>query len=920
MSSPSLSGRRLGAYEVGPLIGAGGMGEVYRARDSKLNRDVAIKTLLPAVASDAERLARFRREAQVLASLNHPNIAHIHGIEEGETGPFLVMELVEGPTLADRIAQGPIPIDESISIAKQIADALEAAHERGVIHRDLKPANIKVSDDGAVKVLDFGLAKALDPGAGIGEPGTDANSPTITSPAMTIQGLILGTAAYMSPEQAKGRAVDKRTDIWAFGCVLYEMLTGKRAFDGEDVTDTIAAVVRGEPDWTALPKDTPPRIRLLLQRSLDKARGKRIGDIGVARFLLEDHSEVDVSGAPNRDRAHAPQLRVRLAAASLVLVAVVVGLIFAAQSALRRAIPLERPVQFAFVPPESQSLAVQGNDHDLALSRDGTQLVYRSFDAASSNARLVVRSMQEIGTRPLPGTLAARNPFFSPDGRWVGFAAQGELRKVETSGGTPVVVCKIDGVLRGGVWADNGTIVFATANGGGLMRVSASGGQPVRLADTDRSAGHTPVFPQVLPGGDIVLYTSFAGNFDTASIHVLDTRSGVDKQLIAGGIDAVYLDDGFIIYATVAGGRRVGSLRAVRFDSARLEVVGESVEMVSDISVLPSTAANYAVSARGDLVFVPASEVAAQVAARSLVWVDAHGTEMAVGTPTRPYATARLSPDATKVVLDVRDDSNDVWIWDFRRQTLSALDRDPAQDLSSIWSADGKRIIWASTRGGSNPSLFWKPFDGTGQAARLTSSTTAQFPTAVTRDGTTLFFFSGTGAYENIFRLSLTERAPKPEPVISSAANEFGGEVSPDQHWLAYHSSESGQYQVYVRPFPDAARARIQISTTGGTRPAWSRDGRQLFYLDQNAMLTSVSITVGGSTLAAGTPRRLLDRAYHVGTTILGFDLRSYDVAPDGRFLMIKDAQGVPEQTRRSAGVVVMLNWIRQVRERFPAP
>jgi eukaryotic-like serine/threonine-protein kinase len=447
------------------------MGEVYRARDTRLNREVAIKVLLPAVANDTERLARFSREAQVLAALNHPHIAHIHGLEDSNGGPLLVMEFVDGPTLADRIAQGPIAVNEAIAIAQQIADALEAAHERGIIHRDLKPANIKVSDDGLVKVLDFGLAKAIDPAVGTA-PGAAANSPTITTPAMTQAGLILGTAAYMSPEQAKGRVIDKRSDVWAFGCVLYEMLTGRRAFDGEDVTDTIAAVVRGEPDWTALPPTTPQQIRTLLRRALEKDRRARMSDISVARFLLSETIAITAAetiAAPRSRRATAVA-----AAIGVVIGASVTAMIWQAWSPQpQRA----APVRFVFTPPASQPLIIQGNDRDVAIAPDGSFIVYRSGTSAQTQPSLSVRGVNEFEPRPLPGTTNGRFPFVSRDGRWVGFQAGSEIRKVAVTGGPATLITRISGLPRGASWGDDDYIVFGTPNG--LQRVHADGGEPV---------------------------------------------------------------------------------------------------------------------------------------------------------------------------------------------------------------------------------------------------------------------------------------------------------------------------------------------------------------------------------------------------------------------------------------------------------
>jgi eukaryotic-like serine/threonine-protein kinase len=922
MSASSLSGRRLAGYEVGSLLGAGGMGEVYRARDSKLNRDVAIKILLPAVAGDADRLARFQREAQVLASLNHQNIAHIHGIEEGEAGPFLVMELVEGPTLADRISQGPIAIDEALAIARQIADALDGAHERGVVHRDLKPANIKVSDDGAVKVLDFGLAKALDPPDAL---ASSAAQPTITTPAMTVAGMILGTAAYMSPEQAKGRVVDKRSDVWAFGCVLYEMLTARRAFEGEDVTDTIAAVVRADPDWSALPADTPPQIRLLLKRCLEKDRRARVSDIGVARFLM---NEPAATAEPARAASAALVSRRRFVTA-LAAGLVVGGLLVAAAWSLssRRPSTPVRPVAFTLTPPATAPLLAQLNDHDVAISPDGSLIVYRSF-SARTQSNLVVRATDDIGFRPLPGTDNARYPFISPDGRWVGFFSGPELCKVPIAGGARVVIARVAGAPRGASWGDDDAIVVATAESAGLQRVPANGGELTRLTQGDGSKGEFHGFPHVLPGSKAVLFTSFVGQFLSATVEAVDVATGVRKTVIPSGTDASYAS-GYLVYATIdsstdAQSRFRATLRAVRFDSSRVEAVGSSVTAYDGVSVSTTAAANYGLSRRGDLVLVPGGLYSPDAdIQRALVWVDRKGQETPIGAQPRTYAVARVSPDGTRIALDVRDQTNDIWIWNIKGQTLTTLNRHPAQDLSPLWTPDSRRIIWTTTRAGGNPNLFVQPADGTGTPQRLTNHLANQFPTSITSDGRTVLGFGsgGSGTVTDVFTVDIQgPELQAQKPLLSSPGSDFDPELSPDGKWLAYHSNESGEFQVYVRPFPDVQGGRKQISTSGGTRPAWSRDGRELFYLDKDGLLTSVKVLPAeGTEFAATQPVKILNTKYYLGASLLGLDLRAYDVAPDGRFLMIKDLRD-PSAAAPLASMVVVLNWGEELKARLPAP
>jgi serine/threonine-protein kinase len=895
------------------------MGEVYRARDSRLNREVAIKILLPEVAGDADRLARFRREAQVLASLNHPNIAHIHGLEEGEAGPFLVMELVEGPTLADRIATGPIAIGEAIPIARQIADALEAAHERGIIHRDLKPANIKVSDDGAVKVLDFGLAKALDPQDA---SPSSAATPTITTPAMTGMGMILGTAAYMSPEQAKGRVVDKRSDVWAFGCVLYEMLTARRAFDGEDVTDTIAAVVRGDPDWSALPADAPPQIRLLLKRCLEKDRRARVSDIGVARFLM---NEPTATADPGEASSAAPAARrswVTALAAGLILgTALVAG---AWALSLRRPAAAARPVAFTLTPPATEPLLAQVNDHDVAISPDGSLIVYRSFSEATQS-HLVVRAIGDIALRPLPGTDNARFPFVSPDGRWVGFFSGPDLCKVPIAGGARVVIARLNGAPRGASWGDDDFIVVATAESAGLQRVPANGGEIKRLTQGDVSKGEFHGFPHVLPGSKDVLFTSFVGQFLTATVEAVDVATGARKIVIPSGTDASYAS-GYLVYANIdsstdAQSRFRASLRAVRFDLSRVETVGDSVSAFDAVSVGTTAAANYGLSRRGDLVFVPGGLYNPDAdRQRALVWVDRKGQESPIGAPPRTYATARVSPDGTRIALDVRDQTNDIWIWDLNRRTLTTLNRHPAQDLSPLWTPDSRRIIWTTTRAGGNPNLFVQSADGTGTPQRLTNHPANQFPTSITADGRAVLLFgsSGAGLATDVFTVEIQgPELQAQKSLLSSPGSDFDPELSPDGKWLAYHSNESGEFQVYVRPFPNVQAGRSQISTSGGTRAAWSRDGRELFYLDKDGLLTSVKVLPAvGTAFAATQPVKILNSKYYLGASLLGLDLRAYDIAPDGRFLMIKDL-GDPKAAAPLASMVIVLNWGEEVKARL---
>jgi Tol biopolymer transport system component len=901
----SLSaGIRLGPYEILSALGAGGMGEVYRARDTKLGRDVAIKVLPDALAHDPERLARFEREAKTLAALNHPNIAHIHGFEDSTAVPALVMELVEGPTLADWIATGARPIDETLKVAAQIADALAAAHEKGIVHRDLKPANVKITPDGVVKVLDFGLAKAAG-----GESTPDlSQSPTLAG--VTRDGIILGTAPYMSPEQAKGRPVDKRTDLWAFGAVLYELLTGRRAFTGEGVSDTLAHVLMTEPDWTALPANTPASIRRLLRRCLEKDRKRRLADAADARLEIDD-----ALASPTVETAAPADMPSRRVAPVPIAFALASGALIAALAtwAVTRPAPqaLVPPSRFAIVPPPAQSLAISFFFRDLALSPDGRYLVYRA-GGTTMGGPLMVRAMDALDAQPLAGITTARNPFFSPDSRWIGFFDNDELKKVSVTGGPAITISRLTGPgPRGASWGDDNTIVFATNDPKtGLLRVSADGGEPTVLTTPDAGQHEGDhLFPSVLPGGRGVLFTITAGQAENTQVAVLDLKTGQRKTLLRGGSAGEYVETGHLIYAAA------GTLRAVRFDLQRLEVLSDPVPAAENVMVASTGAANYAVSRSGTLVYLPGG-----ASGRSLVWVDRQGHETPIKAPTRAYAIPRISPDGTRVALDIRDQENDIWIWDLARETLTRLTSDPGLDAEPVWTPDGRRLLFSSTRMGV-ATLYEQAADGTGTADRLTTSTIQ--PTSVTPDGTRVV---GSATPPNTqWHVVLSPLAspasraghgPSPgpglsrvEPLIQTPFIERNAEVSPDGRFLAYESNESGRNEIYVRPFPEVERGRWQVSTGGGTQAAWARNGRELFYLDGSNRLTAVPVQTTGTAFSASNPARVFDRPYAMP---VGF--RTYDVSPDGqRFLMIKE-----DQNATAAGMVVVEHWTEELKARVP--
>ncbi|MGA9885000.1 MAG: protein kinase [Candidatus Acidiferrales bacterium] len=882
------AGTKLGSYEILAAIGAGGMGEVYRARDAKLGRDVALKVLPEAFARDSERMARFQREAKLLASLNHPNIAAIYGFEDSGLTHALVMELVEGPTLADRIASAPIPIDEALRIARQIADALEYAHERGIVHRDLKPANVKVTPDDAVKVLDFGLAKAIEGDASSMDIN---NSPTMSRMA-TMQGVLLGTAAYMSPEQAKAKPVDRRADIWAFGCVLYEMLTGKMAFYGETVTDTLAAVIRAEPDWTLLPSNTPARVRVLLQRCLQKDAKQRLQAIGDARISLDEV----LSGAtePTSSAIAATPVSRR----QTILWSSAVALIAAAIAGLVVWIvkPSPAPPQRAVTRtvinlPLGQRLA-GFNNLVLALSPNGSQLAYVATTEGEGGAtqQIYLRKMDSLAANPVPGTEGAVDPFFSPDGQWLGFFADGKLKKISVTGG-PAQILADDVTPTGASWSKQGTIAFSSGPRP-IYKVSDGGGTPQPLTHLERGEiGHT--WPDFLPGGKAVLFSNGSGIF------AQPIGTGGRRNLTPGGISPRYLSSGYLIYA------QGGDLMAVRFDPQRLAVKGTPVPVVGNVIQEPVPApAQYSVSATGSLVYVPGS---AQASQSRLVWVRRSGTEQPLPAPAGDYGSPRLSPDGQHVALV---SGNQIWIYDLARDTLTRFTFGGSVNMYPAWTPDGKRIAFASNRQGP-VNLYWQKSDGSGGLERLTTNAHIQVPLSWSPNGQLLAFEElapATGGGTDIWVLRMSDR--KAETFLQNSANVDAPQFSPDGRWMAYVSDESGRNEIYVQPYPGPG-GKYQISTDGGTEPVWNRNGRELFYRSGDKMM-SVDITTEPS-FSAGNPKMLFQGGY-ISNTAGAFP--AFDVSPDGqRFLMLKP---VTQQQAAPTQINVVLNWAEELKRLVP--
>ena len=911
------------------------MGQVWQATDTQLKREVALKILPDAFAADPDRLARFKREAQILASLNHPNIAAIYGIEEapstsapstdgdaersqgsGQAVRALVLELVEGPTLADRISNGPIPLDEALPIAKQIAEALEAAHEAGVIHRDLKPANIKVRDDGTVKVLDFGLAKALGPSP----TGDPSESPTLTAMA-TQMGVIMGTAAYMSPEQARGKPVDKRADIWAFGCVVYEMLTGSKPFPGDDISQTLARVIDRDPDWETLPRALPQALDTCLRRCLQKDPRQRVRDIGDARLAMEGGFETTAS-APSEPVA-VPQLQVwqRPIPATVAMLAAVVTGGLAVWTMTRPEVVPTGLVRFSIVPPDTAPMNLVGPDRDLAVSPDGNQVVYKGLNSTGTAPQLNLRPIDQLAGEPLRGAELAVGPFFSPDGQWVGFqgATYRTLYKVSILGGLPVRIATTPRIITGHSWGADGQIVFGMVDGG-LFRVSDGGGEPEVLTTPDSAEGERDHrWPYIIPGRDAVVFTINADDTPLISgqLAVLDLDSGDVTRLGLAGVSPQYVSTGHLVYAAADG-----SVRGVPFDVASLRVTGNPVPLIEGVEVQISGSANFDISNNGRLVYVPGEGGGSQ---RSLVWVDREGREEPLATPVNAYSTVSLSPDETRAAVGLAGDTGgaDVWIADLARGTLSRLTTDETFDCQPLWSPDGDHVIFTSTRNG-RPELFWQPADGSASAEpvlAMDESVTRIVAGDWSPDGETLFLhavFAETGG--DIGMVSISESSTW-EPLIQTGAFEMSPALSPDGRWLAYSSNETGRREVYAVRFPEL-EGRQQISVGGGFAPWWSDDGRELLFLGASAgppewaMLVSIEVGPGDPpSLLVGTPEQLFDFPYFIQSG----GRRHHDVSADGQRQLVI-ARGQVGEDAPPPQINVVLNWFEELKARVPLP
>ena len=892
-SGQSLLGRRIGSYQILSLLGAGGMGEVYEARDSKLGRNVAMKVLPTLLAHDPERLARFEREARMLASLNHPNIATIHGLEQADGVQCLVMELVPGETLAERLNAGALGIEEALQIGGQVAEALEAAHEKGVIHRDLKPANVKVTPQGRVKVLDFGLAKAF-----ASESGLDL-SHLPSPPAMgTEEGRILGTPAYMSPEQVRCKPVDKRTDIWAFGCVLYELLTARQAFRGDTLSDSIAGVLEREPDWQVLPPTTPAKILDLLRRCLQKDSQHRLRDIGDARIEIEEAlagpAAAELSAPVKGIRGHWQGVLL-WGVAFLLLAAVASVAIWNWKSPSPK---ISGPVpHIAIALPSGQPLVGVEMGISVALSPDGTQLAYPARQGRIQ--QLYLRPLEGLEAKPIPGTEGATGPFFSPDGKWVGFFAGGKLKKVSVSGGETLSLCDAPDP-RGASWGSGGMIVFAPTRDSALQIVSDAGGTPRPLTQMAEDEG-SHRWPEFLPGGEAVLFAASDGgaNWNKAEIAVQSLRmTGERRNLIRGGTHPRYDASGHLVYA------QGGNLMAAPFDPRRLEVTGGAVPVVE--GVLQSTfsgAAQFSLSAKETLVYVPGSEHAME---RRLMWVTRSGVEQPLPAPARAYRGPRLSPDGREVAVAVEGQETEVWLYDLSRETLTRLTFQRGTSYNPVWTRDGKRITFNIT---SSPEagIYWLRADGSGGLERLCECGGA--PYSWSPDGKLLTFLNGTPATgNNTWLLRMDDR--KAEPFFQTSFNQGATQFSPDGHWVAYISDETGRREIYVQPYPGPG-GKWQISTDGGTEPLWNPNGKELFFRSGDKMM-SAEITTH-PRFSAAKQKLLFEGQYQPSQAPV--PTANYDVSPDGqRFLMLKPGG----QDQAATQINVVPNWLEYLKRQSP--
>ena len=891
-------------YTITEKIGQGGMGEVYRATDTKLKREVALKILPESFAQDPQRMGRFQREAEVLASLNHPNIAGIHGLEQEGDTHAIAMELVEGETLAARISKGAIPLEEALQIALQIAEALEAAHEKGIIHRDLKPANVIVTPEGTAKVLDFGLAKAMDP-----EPASEVEltqSPTLTMQA-TQAGIIMGTAAYMSPEQAKGLIADQRSDIWSFGAVVFEMLAGQQPFAGDDITEVLASVVKVDVDWDALPSEVPATVQRWLRRCLKADPKQRCHAIADIRLDIQDYLD-----NPEADSAHTslPQTSTALWKAPTVWATVAVTMTLTAFATwFLKPVPEPEPprrLEVSIGADASLATSTIGDGTAALLSPDGSLLAFVA-QFRGGQRQLYVRRLDQLQATPLSGTEGVNEPFFSPDGQWIGFFTGGKLKKISVTGGAAVTLSDVSPASRGGGWGNDGSIVFAAGTREGLSRVSSAGGTPQPLTTLDEEAGEvTHRWPQLLPGSQAVLFTArrAGANFEEANLVVQTIPAGQRKIVHRGGYHGRYLPSGHLLYI------HEGTLFAAPFDVQTLELTGQAVPILEGVLANPrGGSAQFAHSHEGTLVYLPGVATSGRF---TLNWLDSKGETKPLRDVPADYQDVRLAPGGQRLAVQINDGAqSDIWVYEWERDTLTRLTFDAAYDYDPLWSPNGDGLVFTSDREGAY-SLYWKRADGSGGVQRLAESRNIRVPESWHPTGKFLAFFEidpETNSDIRILALEGDDRSGwKPGQVttfLSTLFNELFPAFSPDGRWLAYQSNESGQDEIYVRSFPGPG-GPWQISSGGGTIPIWSENGKELFYLAPTRQIMMVTYSAEGESFGGSQPRlwseeRIAERPFS----------RGYDLHPDGeRFAVLKEL--VEEKPNK---VVLILNFFELLRQ-----
>lgn len=901
------SGQMLAHFSVEMKIGEGGMGEVYRALDKKLDRKVAIKVLPDRVANSVERLARFEREAKALAALNHPNVAGIHQVEHVDGVHFLVMELVEGQTLAQRIETGPIPVEQALQIALQIARALEAAHDRGIIHRDLKPANVMIAADGTVKVLDFGLARAMDTDSGDSISGVSlaSHSPTFTA-NVTGAGMLLGTAAYMSPEQARGDVADRRADIWAFGIVLFELLSGETVYAAKTISDTLAGVLARNPEWDKLPADTPRPVRRLLERCLDKEITERLQAIGEARIAIRGFLD-DPTGAeeatPERAAAAAgPGLR------RLALIAVPLIALAAAAAWFLKPAPPAPPRQIeASLKIDGQPL-MSGIGSSVVLSRDGSQLAYFTGDGTNPVGTMRIRDMYTLVSHDFDEIGFGYNVFFSPDGNWLGYVTPDALHKVAVSGGAPLKLADVNR-SRGASWSDDGMIVFAPSPNTGLSLVSEAGGEPTELTQLEEDE-QSHRFPQFLLGGKQVLYVAFAdANRNEGLIKIVDLETGKSEIVHRGGTFPRYVATGHLLFwreATVFG---------APFDVERKKLTGIPVPVIQGVVGNSEGGAHYDVSDDGTLVYLPGGSRQNVEIQRTLRWIDRSGVLTPVSEVTGGFLVGfSLSPDQTKAAVTRWTDGNaDVWLIDVARETPTRLTFDDSQDFYPVWSPDGRTVYFSSRRGGEF-QVYRKFADGSDEARKVFDSDLSAWAHDVSRDGRWLVYGEDhPDTKQDLWVYPLDGDGPG-QPFLVTRFNENYGVFSPDGKWMAYQSDESGQREIYVRPFPGPG-GKWQVSASGGTFPRWAVDGKRLFFLGpEQSTLQQASVDVEGSALRVG-------RAEDVVTLDVRFTSRdTWIVSNDGnRFAFIQNPESATSEMAGEDHALVRFtfNWFDELERIF---